>query len=178
MRRISGVLGLLALILTATGPASANICAFDNAPAATLLFPFVAVDYNDPIGGETTLISITNTSWEAQILHVTLWTDFGEGLLNFNILLTGYDMIRFDMGEISTHRSAAGHLLGAAQRRTRASRTAAPCRRANTLTQTAPAMDPPAPPSPSATAARPPLRATPVSTRRRFLRVTSNLFQG
>ena len=31
-------------------------------------------------------------------MHVTVWTDFGEALLNFNIILTGYDVIRFDIG--------------------------------------------------------------------------------
>jgi len=100
MRRISGVLGLLAIILAAAGPASANICAFDNTPAATLLFPFAVIDYNDPVDGVSSLISITNTSWQTQIVHVTVWTDFGEAIINFNIILTGYDVIRFDTGQI------------------------------------------------------------------------------
>ncbi len=47
MRRISWLIGLFVIMLAAIGPADANICAFDNVPAATLLFPFVAIDYND-----------------------------------------------------------------------------------------------------------------------------------
>jgi len=100
MHRISGLIGLVVIMLAATGPADANICAFDNVPAATLLFPFVAIDYNDPVGGMSSQISITNTSWQSQVVHVTVWTDFGEAILNFNIILTGYDVIRFDMDQI------------------------------------------------------------------------------
>lgn len=100
MRRISGLIGLLVIMLVAIGPAEANICAFDNAPAATLLFPFVTVDYNDPVGGMSSQISITNTSWQTQVVHVTVWTDFGESILDFNIILTGYDVIRFDSGQL------------------------------------------------------------------------------
>ena len=68
------------LVLVVAAPALASICAFDAAPAATLLFPFVVFDYNNPLDGDTTLISITNMSPEAQIVHVTLWTDTGFGL--------------------------------------------------------------------------------------------------
>lgn len=100
MRRISGLIGLVVIMLAAIGPADANICAFDNVPAATLLFPFVAIDYNDPVGGMSSQISITNASWQTQVVHVTVWTDFGVGILNFNIILTGYDVIRFDMDQI------------------------------------------------------------------------------
>jgi hypothetical protein len=91
---------VLVLVLSAATVANANICAFDTVPAATLLFPFASFDYNDPISGEDTLLAITNMSAEAQIAHVTLWTDYGVALLNFNILLTGYDIVRFDIGGI------------------------------------------------------------------------------
>ena len=39
----------LVLALGAALPVAANVCAFDPVPAATLLFPFVVFDYNDPI---------------------------------------------------------------------------------------------------------------------------------
>lgn len=100
MRRISGLIVLLVLTLVAAGPARANICAFDNTPAATLLFPFVVIDYENTLGGESSLISITNTSWQTQIVLVTVWTDYDAAILTFNIILTGYDVIRFDMSEI------------------------------------------------------------------------------
>ena len=62
------------LVLAVAVPAAASICAFDAAPAATLLFPFVVFDYNHPLDGVTTLIAITNTSPQAQVVHVTLWS--------------------------------------------------------------------------------------------------------
>jgi hypothetical protein len=83
-----------ALVLGMGSVAYANICAFDPVPAATLLFPFVTYNYDDGLAsnGTTTLWSITNVSSERQIVHVTLWTDYSEPILDFNILLTGYDM--------------------------------------------------------------------------------------
>ena len=79
-----------ALVLGASSIVYANVCAFDAVPAATILFPFVSLDYNNPVGGTSTTFSITNVSAEAQIVHVTVWTDFSAAILDFNILLTGY----------------------------------------------------------------------------------------
>ncbi len=70
----------------------ANVCAFDAVPAATLLFPFVEYDYAGGGATANTLFSITNVSSEAVVVHVTLWTDYSVGILDFNILLTGYDV--------------------------------------------------------------------------------------
>ena len=100
MRRISPVIGLVLLIIVAAGPSDANICAVDNTPAATLLFPFVVLDYNDFIGGERSLITITNTSSQSQITRITVWTDFGFPILNFNALFTGYDVLELDLAEV------------------------------------------------------------------------------
>jgi len=84
------------LVLGAWGTAHANVCAIDEVPAATILFPFVVFDfdaYRAGTNGQDTLFSITNMSAEAQIVHVTIWTDFGAPILDFNIMLTGYDLI-------------------------------------------------------------------------------------
>jgi hypothetical protein len=81
----------------------ANVCAFDPVPAATILFPFVSFDYDAyqaGIQGQRTLFSITNVSAEAQIVHVTVWTDFSAAILDFNIILTGYDVISMDIANI------------------------------------------------------------------------------
>jgi hypothetical protein len=78
----------------------ANVCAFDAVPAATLLFPFVTLDYNDPLGGVSTTFTITNVSAEAQIVHVTVWSDISASILDFNILLTGYDVISMNIRDI------------------------------------------------------------------------------
>jgi hypothetical protein len=82
-----------ALALGVSSVANANFCAFDPAPAATLLFPFVAFDYNNPIDGAETLFGITNVSSEAQVVHVTLWSDYSTAVFDFNILLSGYDVV-------------------------------------------------------------------------------------
>ena len=60
---ILAAVGVLALGLSST--ASANYCSFDAVPSATLLFPFVAFDYDAGTAGQTTLMTIVNTSSEA-----------------------------------------------------------------------------------------------------------------
>jgi hypothetical protein len=89
-----------ALVLGAGSVAYANICAFDPVPAATLLFPFVAYNYELEGDGVNTLFAITNVSSEAQIAHVTLWTDYSVPVLDWNVLLTGYDVYTFDIRSI------------------------------------------------------------------------------
>jgi len=89
-----------ALVLGASSFVYANVCAFDAVPAATLLFPFVTLDYNAPADGVSTTFSITNVSAEAQIVHVTVWSDFSSAVLDFNILLTGYDVIAMNIRDI------------------------------------------------------------------------------
>lgn len=94
---------VIAVILAMSTVASANVCAFDAVPAATLLFPFVEYDYAGGGVGGTTLISITNFSAEAQIVHVALWTDYSLPILDFNILLTGYDVQSINIRDILAH---------------------------------------------------------------------------
>jgi hypothetical protein len=98
------VVGILALGLGST--AYAVECAMDVVPASTLLFPFVEYDYDTgAIGGtdnsgQTTLIAITNVSSEAQIVHITLWTDYSVAVLDFNLTLTGYDVQTMNIRDI------------------------------------------------------------------------------
>lgn len=77
-----------------------TICAYDAVPASTLVFPFVEFDYPGSNGQKTTIIGITNTSHESQIVHVTLWTDTGEPILDFNIVLSGYDVQLINIRDI------------------------------------------------------------------------------
>jgi len=86
-----------ALVVGVSSMVYANVCAFDPVPAATLLFPFVTYEYN---GTQDTIFSITNVSAEAQIVHVTVWTDFSAAILDFNILLTGYDVQSMNISHI------------------------------------------------------------------------------
>ncbi len=92
------VVGVMALGLAST--AYANLCSYDTVPAATLLFPFMVYDYEGGDDGDTTLFAITNVSSEAQIVHVTVWTDFSVAILDFNIVLTGYDVQTMNIRDI------------------------------------------------------------------------------
>ena len=92
------VVGVLALGLSSV--AYANYCAFDPVPASTLLFPFVAYDYNGGDNGQTTLFAITNVSSEATIVHITVWSDFSVAVLDFNLTLTGYDVQTINIRDI------------------------------------------------------------------------------
>jgi hypothetical protein len=90
--------GVLALGLSST--AYANYCSFDAVPAATLLFPFVAYDYEGGFDGQTTQIAITNVSSEAQIVHITVWSDYSVAVIDFNLTMTGYDVTRINIRDI------------------------------------------------------------------------------
>jgi len=81
-------------------PVGANIWAFDPVPAASLLFPFVVFDYNNPTAGMNTVINITNTAPEAQIVKVELWSDYSFPIVGFNIVLSGYDTQVFQARDI------------------------------------------------------------------------------
>lgn len=100
MKRFLTLALIGAVMLGAGSVAFANVCAFDPVPAATLLFPFVTYNYDLGASGYNTLFAITNVSNEAQIVHVTLWTDFSVPILDFNILLTGYDVQTLSIRDI------------------------------------------------------------------------------
>ena len=100
MKRFVTLALVSALVLGASSIVYANVCAFDAVPAATILFPFVTLDYNAPTSGVSTSFSITNVSAEAQVVHVTVWTDFSAAILDFNIILTGYDVISMNIRDI------------------------------------------------------------------------------
>jgi hypothetical protein len=104
------LMGVLALGLGST--AYANLCSTDVVPAATLLFPFVQLDYDNPNGGDTTLFAITNVSSEAQIVHITIWTDYSVAILDFNVILTGYDVSTMSIRDILVDGILPGPLNG------------------------------------------------------------------
>ena len=75
----------------AAGPTTTNnddSCDIGTAPAATLLLPYFRVNNADI----NTIFTLVNTSTDAQIAHVTVWTDWSFPVLDFNIYLTGYDV--------------------------------------------------------------------------------------
>jgi hypothetical protein len=88
----------------ASGPTTTNnddSCDIGVTPAATLLLPYFEVDFNSPqTTAQTTLFTITNTSYLPQIAKVTLWSDWSFPVLDFNIFLTGYDVQGINLYDI------------------------------------------------------------------------------
>jgi hypothetical protein len=101
MRRFT--MAALALTLAAAigtaRPAAAVIGVIDRVPAATLLLPLFQVDLSDP-EGLTTLFSINNASATAVLAHVVLWSDLSVPVLDFNVYLTGYDLLTVNLRDI------------------------------------------------------------------------------
>jgi hypothetical protein len=111
MKRILTVTLVAALALFA-GSAYANFCARDVVPATTLLVPYVVVTMDaaganpDPMG-YTTYLSVTNVSSEAQIIHINIWSADSKGVLDFNQVLSGYDVWSINFADLlSGHWSA------------------------------------------------------------------------
>ena len=107
MRRIvaSLVLGCMVALLTpALGRAAENAEHVTNEPAATLLLPYFEAQVPAKIGGKgkgiNTLFSINNASASSALAHVTIWSDLGIPVINFDLYLTGYDVVRISMQDI------------------------------------------------------------------------------
>ncbi len=92
MKRLALVLTLLCL-LALGGQAFAELCTIDAVPAATLLLPYFEVDLAAAPGtGVDTLFSINNASAAPTIAHVSVWSDWTQPVLDFDVYLTGYDV--------------------------------------------------------------------------------------
>jgi hypothetical protein len=89
----------LALALVG-GVAYANFCARDAVPAATLLFPYVTVDMTaagaPDVNGQTTITGITNVSSAAVIVHFTTWDALSNARIDFDEVLSGYDVLQIN----------------------------------------------------------------------------------
>ncbi len=90
--------GLL-LAVSLAPSATAEIGTVDVVPAATLLLPYFEVDLTDPVWNST-VFSINNASDAPAIAHVTLWTDLSVPTLDFNVFLTGYDVLTFNLRDL------------------------------------------------------------------------------
>jgi hypothetical protein len=100
MKKTALVIGLAAL-LALSGQAFAVVGALDDVPAASLLLPYFEVDLDNPTA-LTTLFSINNASATAVLAHVTLWTDLSVPTLDFDVYLTGYDVVTFNLRDLFT----------------------------------------------------------------------------
>lgn len=108
-RRLVPVVVLLFLAIPLLGdtfpngaPRSTNnddSCDVTALPAATLLLPYFEVDLDD-FEGETTLFTVTNVADRAQVVRVTLWTDYGYPVVAFNVYLTGYDVQSINLRDV------------------------------------------------------------------------------
>jgi hypothetical protein len=89
------------------GVAYANYCARDNVPAATLLVPYAVVDLSPLTGtpdpaGYTTLFAVTNVSSSAEIVHFTVWDAQSNHVVDWDELLTGYDVWTINFRDLLT----------------------------------------------------------------------------
>jgi hypothetical protein len=98
MRRAIVCLGLaLGSVLAAASFGNAQTPPpISNRPAATLLLPYFEVDLDDA-QGINTIFSVNNSSATAVLAHVTIWSDMGVPVLNFDVYLTGFDAQRIDL---------------------------------------------------------------------------------
>ena len=90
---------LLCSFILAGPPAPAEMCVMDLVPAATLLLPYFEVDLDDP-RGLTTILSINNSSAQPAVAHLTFWTNLAIPVINFDVFLTGYDVVTMDLGDM------------------------------------------------------------------------------
>jgi hypothetical protein len=88
------------------GVAYANFCARDIVPSASLLVPYIVVsaDANgvpDP-SGYTTLTVVTNVSSAKQLIHVTVWSANSSAVVDFDEVLSGYDVWSINWRDLVT----------------------------------------------------------------------------
>jgi hypothetical protein len=106
MKKLTALVALALLAIAGTG--FAVTCAQDNVPAATLLVPYFrvggagVVGFNDipDSSGTDTLVAYTNVSSAFIMTHVTVWNKYSKAVLDFNVPMTGYDVVFFSMRDI------------------------------------------------------------------------------
>jgi hypothetical protein len=98
------LVGIVALSFATAARAAEDAEHVTNQPAATLLLPYFEAQVPAKIGkkvnGVNTFFSINNSSASAAVAHVTIWSDLGVPVINFDVYLTGYDVQRISMVDI------------------------------------------------------------------------------
>ncbi len=97
LKKILVLAALLFLVGSAT--LQAELCTLDSVPAATLLLPYFEVDIADQ-AGITTLFTINNASATPALAHVTLWTDWTQPTIDFDVFLSGYDVVPVNLYDV------------------------------------------------------------------------------
>ncbi len=97
-------LSILVMVSAPGARAPAEMCTVDAVPAATLLLPYFEVDISDDNGdgepdgdGVNTAFSIHNALPQPTLAHITLWTDWSWPTIDFDVFLTGYDVVHVDL---------------------------------------------------------------------------------
>lgn len=91
---------ILAALLALAGPASAEKCSIEEAPAATLLLPYFETDLVAP--GLETIVSIRNADKNPVLANFIVWSDVGVPLFSFPIGLKPYASYDLSMRELLT----------------------------------------------------------------------------
>jgi hypothetical protein len=115
MKKALTITLVAALALVGAGTAYANYCARDYVPASTILVPFARQAWDWDAGtygsaddeGYRTLLHITNVSEDAQIIHIVVWNMESEGVLDFDEVLSGYDVWSINSYDMLTNNAAA-----------------------------------------------------------------------
>ena len=82
---------MLVSLLAVGGQAFAELCTVDAVPAATLLLPYFEVNLADS-NDVNTVFSINDASAPPALAHVSVWTDWSQPVLDFDVFFTGYDV--------------------------------------------------------------------------------------
>ncbi len=104
MKKLSVIVALALLAVAGTG--FAVTCAYDNVPGATLLVPYFRVGGTvNSAGiittvGTDTKIAFVNVSYPGIIAHVTVWNKYSRPVLDFNVPMTGKDVVSFNMSSV------------------------------------------------------------------------------
>lgn len=110
MKKVLVTLVAVATLAAFAGTASAVTCTIDHKPAATLLLPYFQTSVSNAGGtiaptafggglnGTDTLVTVVNASSAPTLAHVTVWNRRSVPVLDFNIGLTGFDVISWSMG--------------------------------------------------------------------------------
>ena len=104
MKKLSVLVALALLAVAGTG--FAVTCAYDNVPGATLLIPYFRVGGTiNSAGiitsvGTDTKVAFVNVSTPGIIAHVTVWNKYSAAVLDFNVPMTGKDVVSFNMSDV------------------------------------------------------------------------------
>jgi len=104
MKKLSVLVALALLAVAGTG--FAVTCAYDNVPGATLLVPYFRVGGTVNAAGiitsvgTDTKVAFVNVSMPGIIAHVTVWNKYSAAVLDFNVPMTGKDVVSFNMSDV------------------------------------------------------------------------------